>query len=84
MMSKLARLIPAARWLGGYEQRFIWRDLTGGLAVGGMLQKLGEEDILATVGEAIRAYVERTGAGLGRDMDWQRADEPPRPSGGPP
>ncbi|MGC4118882.1 MAG: sulfate permease [Myxococcales bacterium] len=49
----------------------------------GLLQKLGRENVFATVGESIRAYVERAAAGLGRDIDWQRVDEPPRPSGGP-
>jgi SulP family sulfate permease len=48
----------------------------------GLLQKLGPENIFATVGESIRAYVGRAQADLGRYVDWQRVDEPPRPSGG--
>jgi hypothetical protein len=48
----------------------------------GLLQKLGPENIFSTVGESIRAYVGRAQADLGRYVDWQRVDEPPRPSGG--
>jgi len=48
----------------------------------GLLQKLGPENVFATVGESIRAYVGRAQADLGRYVDWQRVDEPPRPSGG--
>ncbi|MBF5042883.1 MULTISPECIES: sulfate permease [Myxococcaceae] len=47
----------------------------------GLLEKLGRHDIFSTVGEAIRAYVERAEADLGRDIDWQRVSEPVRPSG---
>ena len=36
-MSRTASFIPAARWLGRYERRFVARDLGGGLAVGCML-----------------------------------------------
>jgi SulP family sulfate permease len=50
----------------------------------GLLRKVGDENVFSTVGESIRAYVERTQADLGRDIDWQRVDEPPRPSGTPP
>ena len=50
----------------------------------GLRRKLGEANIFSTVGEAIRAYVERAEADLGQDIDWRRVDEPPRPSGGPP
>lgn len=49
----------------------------------GLLQKLGQENVFATVGESIRAYVERAEAGIGRNIDWQRVDEPPRQSGAP-
>jgi SulP family sulfate permease len=48
----------------------------------GLLQKLGPENIFPTVGESIRAYVDRAQADLGRYVDWHRVDEPPRPSGG--
>jgi SulP family sulfate permease len=47
----------------------------------GLLQKLGQENIFSTVGEAIRAYVDRAETDLGRDIDWQRVDDPARPSG---
>jgi SulP family sulfate permease len=47
----------------------------------GLLQKIGEENIFSTLGESIRAYVERAKATLGRDIDWRRVDEPARPSG---
>jgi SulP family sulfate permease len=50
----------------------------------GLFQRLGPENIFATVGEAIRAHVARAGPHLGRDVDWQRVDEPPRPSRGSP
>jgi SulP family sulfate permease len=50
----------------------------------GLLRKLGRENIFSTVGESIRAYVERAETDLGREIDWQRVDEPARPSGGPP
>jgi hypothetical protein len=43
---------------------------------------LSKRAVFPTVGEAIRAYVERAEADLGRDVDWRRVDEPPRPSGG--
>lgn len=33
----MARFVPAARWLGRYERRFLARDFAGGLAVGAML-----------------------------------------------
>ena len=46
----------------------------------GLLEKLGTENILPTVGQAIRAYVERAESDLGRDVDWQRVDDVPRPS----
>jgi hypothetical protein len=49
----------------------------------GLLQKLGEENVFTTVGESIRAYVERAEADFGPGIDWQRVDEPPRPSGRP-
>lgn len=48
----------------------------------GLLPKLGDANIFSTVGESIRAYVERAKADPGRDIDWQRADEPARRSGG--
>jgi sulfate permease, SulP family len=50
----------------------------------GLLQKLGPENVLPTVGESIRAYVDRTQAQVdaGQYVDWQRVDESPRPSGG--
>ena len=50
----------------------------------GLLQKLGPENVLPTVGESIRAYVDRAQADVdaGQYVDWQRVDEPPRPSGG--
>lgn len=48
----------------------------------GLWDKLERADIFRTVGEAIRAYIERTEADLGRDVDWERIDEPPQPSGG--
>jgi len=38
----------------------------------GLLQKLGEANVFSTVGESIRAYVERAQAELGRDISWQR------------
>jgi SulP family sulfate permease len=47
----------------------------------GLLEKLGTEDIFSTVGEAIRAYVDRARADLGRDVDWQRAEAPRHPGG---
>jgi sulfate permease, SulP family len=50
----------------------------------GLLRNIGPQNIFATVGEAIRAYVERAEAELGRDLDWRRVDEPPRPTGGAP
>ncbi len=50
----------------------------------GLLQKIGPEHIFSTVGESIRAYVERAESDLGQDIDWKRVDEPPRPSGAPP
>jgi SulP family sulfate permease len=50
----------------------------------GLLRKIGQENVFSTVGESIRSYVGRTQADLGRDIDWQRVDEPPRPSGAPP
>jgi SulP family sulfate permease len=50
----------------------------------GLLREIGAENIFSTVGESIRAYVERTDAEPGRTIDWQRVDEPPRPSGGAP
>jgi sulfate permease, SulP family len=49
----------------------------------GLLPKLRPENIFSTVGEAIRAHVERAKADLGRDIDWERVDEPARPSGAP-
>ena len=49
----------------------------------GLLEKLGDQDIFSTVDEAIRAYVERAREDLGRNVDWQRVDEPARPSGEP-
>lgn len=54
------------------------------LRCSGLLSKLGETNIFSTVGESIRAYVERDKAVPGRDIDWQRADEATRPAGGPP
>ena len=33
-MSRMERFVPAARWLGRYERRFMARDLAAGLAVG--------------------------------------------------
>jgi SulP family sulfate permease len=50
----------------------------------GLLRKLGPENVFSTVGESIRAYVERAEADLGQDIDWRRVDERPRPSGGAP
>jgi SulP family sulfate permease len=47
----------------------------------GLLQKLGAEDVFPTVDEAIRAYVARARAELGRNVDWRRVEEPARPSG---
>jgi SulP family sulfate permease len=46
----------------------------------GLLRNIGQENVFSTVGESIRAYVERAEADLGRDIDWRRVDEPPRPS----
>jgi MFS superfamily sulfate permease-like transporter len=48
----------------------------------GALQKLRPENIFPTVGESIRAYVDRAQANVGQYVDWQRVDESPRPSGG--
>ena len=45
----------------------------------GLLQKLGEANVFSTVGESIRAYVERAQADLGRVISWQRADAPSSP-----
>ncbi len=50
----------------------------------GLLGNIRHENVFSTVGEAIRAYVERAEADLGREIDWRRLDEPPRPSGGAP
>jgi sulfate permease, SulP family len=46
----------------------------------GLLHKLGDENVFATVGESIRAYLESARADLGRNVDWQRVDEPAPPS----
>jgi SulP family sulfate permease len=50
----------------------------------GLLQKLGPENVFPTVGESIRAYVHRAQSevDVGQYVDWQRVDDPPRPSGG--
>jgi SulP family sulfate permease len=50
----------------------------------GLLQKLGPENVFPTVGESIRAYVDRAQAhvDVGQYVDWQRVDDLPRPSGG--
>ena len=47
----------------------------------GLLAKLGAENIFPTVDESIRAYVARARAELGPNVDWQRVEEPARPSG---
>lgn len=49
----------------------------------GLMDKIEKEDVFSTVGEAIRAYVERTRIEAGEEIDWQRVDDTPRPSGGP-
>jgi SulP family sulfate permease len=46
----------------------------------GLLERLGAEDVFSTVGEAIRAYVGRARATLGRNVDWQRVEKPTHPS----
>ena len=40
-----------------------------------------ERGVFSTVDEAVRAYVARARADLGQNVDWQRVDEPARPSG---
>lgn len=45
----------------------------------GLLQKIGPEDIFATVEEAISAYVERTEDDLGDEIEWVRVHDA-RPS----
>jgi MFS superfamily sulfate permease-like transporter len=50
----------------------------------GLLPKIGVANVFSTVGESIRAYVERAEADLGEDVDWRRVDESPRPTGGAP
>ena len=47
----------------------------------GLLQRLGEGNVFSTLGESIRAYVARAEVDLGRGIDWQRVEEPARPSG---
>jgi sulfate permease, SulP family len=47
----------------------------------GVLQMVGEQNVFATVDESVRAYVERTKAALGRDIDWQRVGERTGPGG---
>ncbi len=87
--------VTAAETLEELDREFDERGITLALAEphapmrrvlrrSGLLQKLGQANIFSTVGESIRAYVERAEADLGRDIDWQRVNEPPRPSGGPP
>jgi sulfate permease, SulP family len=55
--------------------------MRGVLRRSGLLQKLGADNIFPTVGESIRAYVERARADLGGNIEWRRVDEPARPSG---
>ena len=87
--------VTAAETLEDLDREFDQRGITLALAEphapmrdvlrrSGLLQKLGPENIFPTVGESIHAYVARAQANLGRDVDWQRVDEPPRPSGGDP
>ncbi len=47
----------------------------------GLLESVGPKNIFRTVGEAIRAHVERARTDLGRNIDWQRVDDFTRPSG---
>jgi SulP family sulfate permease len=47
----------------------------------GLLASVGPKNVFRTVGEAIRAYVERARTDLGRSIDWQRVDDLTRPSG---
>jgi SulP family sulfate permease len=47
----------------------------------GLLEKLGPENIFPTVDGSVRAYIQRAQVDLGRDVDWQRVDERPRPTG---
>lgn len=84
--------VTAAETLEEIDREFDERGITLALAEphapmrdvlrrSGLLPKIGEENTFSTVDESIRAYVERAKADLGRDIDWQRADEPARPSG---
>jgi SulP family sulfate permease len=87
--------VTAAETLAELDREFDERGITLALAEphapmrnvlrrSGLLGKIGHENIFSTVGESIRSYVDRAKADLGRDIDWQRVDEPARPSRGPP
>jgi SulP family sulfate permease len=47
----------------------------------GLLDTFGHDNVFSTVSESVRAYVRRAEAALGRNVDWQRVDDPPRPTG---
>jgi MFS superfamily sulfate permease-like transporter len=81
--------VTAAEMLEELDREFDARGITLALAephapIRRVLRRTGllPKNIFSTVGEAIRAYVERAETELGEDVDWRRVDEPPRPSGG--
>jgi hypothetical protein len=91
-VTSVARAIPAARWLRRCDATGSRTQAAGLFAAGVVATVLffpAPVMALLPIGACGSArarvmYVERAAADLGRDVDWRRLDEPPRPSGGAP